>query len=361
MLARLGEGSGVLSLLGSSEDQGGDPAHRLGRAGLLAASGELGRASRLAEAVLQDREDGRALLLAAALADFQGDSKRADAFLARFALATPDALTRERALAEHYVRVDDLTTAEMHRKRVVELPAATVADWQELLACQVLLGRPDALETTLAQARGGIPSRRRPFRRVLTPRSSRSPPGGPEARELGASYVEGLARRSVAAEAIQVLAAAEGSMPSSADRTRLTALAQSAPTFLALQMALADVLIRRWELADAVAVCRAAAATFPTEAAPARVLASCLRAQGRVRKPPSRPGSGDPGPRACRCMRTCSWRSSRLRTGRGAPAALPSRGFRERARRGARDLRTGARGRGEDGSFPRRVRAAAPV
>jgi Tfp pilus assembly protein PilF len=280
MFAQLGDKDAVLSLLRTLPDDPTVLDEVRGRAELYAFAGEYERAERMIGAELSARDDPRALLLAAALADYRGRPADAEALLARLAARKPDALARERMLADHYRRVEDLRRAEAHLRRAAEAEGAEPSDWARLLAAQVTLGRRDAVSATLeaGKARGGFP--RAGAVAALSPELLEVAASRPDLRELGAAYVEDADRRGVAERALRLLETADRSDPSATDRARLLSLAQSHPTFLPLQMATVDLLLRRGEHEEALGVCKTASAVFPMSPEPYRAMAYVHRATG---------------------------------------------------------------------------------
>jgi tetratricopeptide (TPR) repeat protein len=283
MFAQLGDKDSVLALLKALPD---DPVldEVRGRAELYAFAGEFQRAERMIGAELKQRADPRSLLLAAALADFQGRPTDADSLLERLASSMPDALGRERMLAGHFLRVEDPARAEVHLRRVVETRGAEPSDWTRLLALQVTLGAPDAALDTLRRGReaGAFAKAGSPGAvdaEVLRTATSRA-----DLRELGAAYVRDVEQRDAAEKALRLLEGADRSEPSARDRAQLLMLAQSHAKAVSLQMAAVDVLMRRGEFEDALALCRTAAAAMPVSPEPFRAMAYCHRAMGQPRR-----------------------------------------------------------------------------
>lgn len=280
MFSRLGERSSVLALLAEG-GAAADTEELEARAELFAASGEVGTAERIVGEVLSSQDSVRALVLGAALAELGGRSKDAEAILERLDRTTPDPLARERQRAEHYLRVGTLARAEEHQRRLVSLPGALAGDWRALLACLVAQGKEPEVAAVLDRTRSlGVALARDNEAPLLTDDlllASRQP----ELRALGVAYVQDARQRALAGQALQLLGAAPHRAFTALERERLRSLAQQAPRFLVLQMTLADGLMRRRDLEEAVALLKATSIAFPMALEPLRTLAYCERALGR--------------------------------------------------------------------------------
>jgi len=281
MFARLGDPKGVLDLLASLGEKPANFDEVQARAELYASAGELDVAERMIGPVA-DKNDPQALLLAAALADYQGRSREAESFLTRLGEVTPDPLVRERMRADHFLRVQNLARAEESLRKVVAIESAEGSDWSRLLAFQMLQGKPGTVAETLkdGRSRGWFSNRDR--NDDLSAEVLGIAAVQPDLRSLGAAYVRDAAQRSAAEQGIRFLDAASRSEPSATEATQLRTLAERNPKFLELQLALADFLFRRRAFEDAVIVCRTAADAFPGASEPIRALAYCYRALGRA-------------------------------------------------------------------------------
>lgn len=283
LLSRLGERRQALALLDADSEAAFDPRAMQGRAELYAAAGELERAEQLIRPVLEGGESLRGLLLAAALAEFKGERSEAESHLESAAALAPSPLERERMRASHYLRVERLPEAETVLLRLVDMEGAAADDWRQLLACQLELGRNEALERTLSRAKlAETPaSDNAPLGATLDPQLLRAAVAVPALRALASAYLLEPDNRAAALEALRLLAPLGAQTPSDESLEALVALADRYARCLSLQLVAADYLVRSAKLDRAIALCRRASSAFPLRPEPWRSMAYACRALRR--------------------------------------------------------------------------------